>query len=152
MLSQCEQTQNLLYVVWHWDTAEVSFGKRTSSFSSQMFLNKQLQLVTAAWWERVWLYDNEGGCILKNCCSSALPLSNPVSRTTTTAPKAATPACCVTATRSALSPERATERAASVSVNPASSDASATAATTPSLRFLLTAVKVRRLLSIYCNT
>lgn len=72
-----------------------------------------------------------------------LPLSNPVSRTTTTVLKEVILACCVTATQSALSPEHVTERAASVSVNPASSDASVTAVTTPSPRFLLTAVKVR---------
>lgn len=70
------------------------------------------------------------------------PLSNHISRTTTTVLQAATPACCVTATRWAPSPELVTERAASVSVNPVSLDASVTAVTTPSLRFLLMAVKV----------
>lgn len=67
----------------------------------------------------------------------------PISRTTTTVLKAVTAVCCVTATRSALSPEHVTERVASVSVRPVSSDASVNAVTTPLLRFLLTAVRVR---------
>lgn len=67
----------------------------------------------------------------------------PISRTTTTVLKAVTAVCCVTATRLALSPEHVTERVASVSVRLVSSDASVNAVTTPLLRFLLTAVKVR---------
>lgn len=81
--------------------------------------------------------------ITKEIVHQHFPFLAPVSRTTTTVLKAATPACCATATLSARSPERVTERAASVSVNPESSDASATAVTTPSLRSLLTAAKVR---------
>lgn len=107
----------------------------------QVLLNKQLELIVALRWENVcggkWKWRQQIQI------KSALRLSCHVSRTTTTALKTATPASCVTATRSALSPERVTERAASVSVNPASLDASVTAVTTPSLRFLPTAVKVR---------
>lgn len=78
--------------------------------------------------------------VLKEFATCLLGL---VSRTTTTVLKAVTPASCATATLSALSPELATEKAGSVSVKPVSSAVSVIAATTRSLRSLLTAVKVR---------
>ncbi|MEQ2202817.1 hypothetical protein XENOCAPTIV_016767 [Xenoophorus captivus] len=73
---------------------------------------------------------------------NSLSLLSPSSRTTTTIPRAVTPACCATATLSARSPEPATERAASVIASLASSGVSVIAVTTRLLKFLPTAVKV----------